>query len=354
MSPIQPSRQAAPNAKPTPKPIQDGAIFRARPAEHDAQPVNFGEFIKRAMREPKFEDRVPAGLDEPTHRLERSGNIATTMNLGVEPVERRQVVARDENTTRAHDLRGLPVNAALGAEQAHADHALALIQAGSVIGQAGAVIEPYPSDKGRIWTLGEAEFHQTPNDADAPDAGIEFAAAGDWDLHQDGDFPAWGCSLDVTRRMQKLAGVELVESLLRGAIQRGARRVIDKAAVAAITAARPAGAAPTLADLAAAGITEASSVRAVIGTGGDASTGLAIDGGSGRANVHGYAAAGLSRDLAETAIIGDFEKLLMMVDPEVHLLAHRYNVTGSLEIAAFFNVQPILLDSARFWILAAA
>ena len=127
----------------------------------------------------------------------------------------------------------------------------------------------------------------------------------------------------------------------------GAVKVIDQAALSAITAARPAGTAPGLSQLVASGV-DLDKARAIIGTA--AHSGQAFD--RGAAYFNGVTAYG-SEHLEAAAIVGDFSSLVILASPRLDIVSKRLDAAGSLEMTAWLEIKPILLEPGRLFTVGA-
>lgn len=325
----------------TPEPMLD-LVGKARQAQ-DAHPI-YGDVTS----------------SEPTGMIRRDPVAMGGFALDEVPASYVRALLRDENdATRwvraigadAPGSAGTPVTVNAAGFAADGRHALALLQREALVARAGAIVRSFPAPKGRVWATQAATFALTADDDPAPDAGIDLSEAGRWDLGDDNLVGTYACHFTVTRELQKMTGDEL-EGILQTAIARGALGAVDAAVIDAITSATTAGAVPTPQDLAAAGIHDAGNIRAMIGTGANAA--VAVDPSTGAMHVGGWQAAGLAPGLTDAAVVADFASVVVLVDPEVAVIAHRHNLAGRLEMTAFLQVKPILLDPARVWRVAAA
>jgi hypothetical protein len=323
------------------------------------------DLIDHARRAVGYQDHTPAGADEPTFRRSKPAAVPAGLDLRVAPVDAalRGVAVDAENMSRT-DLRALGVSggsgtAAYGDGSAAGDfaadgrHAFDLLTTRPAVARAGAVIRDFPAERGRIFGVERATFAAVTDDAPAPDAGVEFAEAGGWDLGDDSSVTTYGCTIRATRALEKLVGRDTLEQLLFGALSAGAARAVDAATLDAITGATGTiTGTPALADFAAAGVTDPAVLRAVLGAEANAA---ALDPATGRAHVSGFEVAGMTDALStQHAVIGDWSSVVVLVEPEMRLIAHRLDAQGSLEITSFLDVKPVLLDPARLAVIDGA
>lgn len=318
------------------------------------------DIIDHTRRQLSYADHTPAGLDEPTFRRAKNPAIMSELDLKNERAALDLLaVGVNAETMDAFEItetRSLSVNGGAGdpmygdgsnaagvtvAEQ----HAFDLFKTAPVVARAGAVIEEFPAERGRLLKSGIATFEAVADDEAAPDGGVEFGQFGAWDLGTDA--VSYGCTIRATRQLEKLAGPENLELLLHRALTLGAVKVVDQAALAAITAARPAGTGPSVSQLVAAGV-DLDKARAIIGTG--AHSGQAFD--RGAVYFDGMTAFG-SEHLTEAAIVGDFSSLVILASPRLDIISKRLDAAGSLEMTAWIEVKPFLLEPGRLFTVGA-
>lgn len=363
----KPTNRWTPGAKPTtPARARDlEGQHMTRAAATNARPLR--DVIDHARRAVGYQDHTPAGMDEPTLRRSKPAAVPAGLDLRVAAVSPAlRGVAVDVETLDRIDLRALGVSGGAGAAAfgdgsaagdfaADATHAFDLLQRQAAVARAGATIREFPAERGRVFGVETATFGAVADDADAPDAGVELAEAGAWDMGDDASVQTFACQLTVTRALEKLAGREVIEALVFGALANGAARAIDKHVLDTILAASGTGAGvPDLSALAAAGVTDPEAVVGILGA--EAlGTGAAMDPATGRAHLDGFGIAAMTDQLtAHHAIVGEWSSVVAMVNPEARIVAERLDASGSLRIVSFVDVWAVPLDPARLFIVDGA
>lgn len=316
--------------------------------------------IDHTRRQLGFSDHTPVGMAEPTHRTAKAPAIMGTLELHNERAALDLLaVGVNPQTMGAFSLRALGVNGGAGtplygdgsnAAGTAADtiNAFDLFKTVPAVALAGATIREFPAERGRLVKSDLATFQAVADDADAPDAGVEFGEFGTWDLGDDASVSSYGCTITATRKLEKLVGRDNLETLLTRALVLGAVKVVDQVTLTAITTARVAGTAPGLADLVAAGA-DLRNQRAIIGTASHAGQTFI----QGHAYFHGITAHG-SDQLSSAALVGDFSSVVVLVEPELRIVSKRLDAAGNLEMSAWIDVKPILMEPGRLFNVAGA
>lgn len=315
------------------------------------------EIINHTRAQLGYADHTPAGLDEPTFRRQKPAAIMAELDLTNERAALDLLaVGVNVETMDAFEVRALGVNGGAGTPlygdgsnaagfKADTVHAFDLFQTVPAVSRAGAVVRDFPAPRGRLLKSDIATFGTVGDDQDAPAAGVEFAEYGTWDLGT-GTGITYGCTITANRRLEKLAGRDNLEALLTRALTLGAVKVVDQVTLAAITAARTAGTAPTVADLVAAGVS-LDSARAIIGK--TAHVGQTFD--QGRPYFQGVTAYG-SEHLAPAAVVGDFGSVVILANPRLEIISKRLDSAGNLEMTAFMDIKPVILEPGRLFVVA--
>ncbi len=154
---------------------------------------------------------------------------------------------------------------------------------------------------------------------------------------------SYGVAFKLTRRQMKERGDEQTAAELLTGIYSGVARIVDKLALQAVLANTPE--AFSLAKAAAAGVRVAD-LRGLVGT--DAT------GASFRADGQ-LVAAGIPAELTpvtDQTVIGQFDRALAVVGPDMSVLVNRLNANGDVTVTAWLSVDAVAPDAGRFWVAA--
>ena len=319
---------------------------------------NMNKLIDSTRSQLGFTARTAPGFDEPISVIKRDPVVSASFNLREEEADISLLAfAVDSATMVTSEIRALGVvggagtalysgNKPASGQAIDIKHAFDLFKTTPAVARAGAIVREFLAPKGRLVKSDVAGFALLADDATAPDAGLEFGEFGTWDLGDPASVPSYGCTVTVTRKLEKLAGSDTMEAMLQQALILGAVKVVDQVVQAAIIAARPAGAAPTVAGLVSAGC-ELTNVRAIVGKAAHSAAQFV----QGAPYFAGVPAMG-SDLLNPAAIVGDFSSVVVFVDPALRVISKRLDATGRFEMTAFISVKPFLLEPGRLFTVA--
>lgn len=291
--------------------------------------------LEAANRAIGFTDRIAVGMDPDTaRRIPRRAAV----NARIELRQLMPAIAESSGRSVEAVASGLSRCIAAGAHLIILPSSVAVARAGNSI----ALME----EPGALEVVNPAAFELLTVAGDDPEGEIETlsnpiarAAVDRETLSQ------FAVRVKVSRRAQKLHGLDRITSQLVEAVAMGLGRVFDKELLRVVDAATlvEVGTAQAVATSAAAAGLRWGDLRAVIGTGAAAGS-VAVEHGTLRAlGVPGE----LTADTAK-AYVADWRGAGVFVSDAVDLIIDRTSAAGDLVVTAWCGAQGVIADPSRF------
>ncbi|CAK3495169.1 hypothetical protein VCRA2127O344_50083 [Vibrio crassostreae] len=223
-----------------------------------------------------------------------------------------------------------------------------LVDSVSRLSLLGAFTSPFPSQKGRVVKVGPTEVKKKTRGADAADATPGITSwSWTWKNGDTIDVDEFGATVKVSINAEQLTGLDLTQTVLTS-LSLGMVAAIEKETIAKIVAHKDVNTAePKPADFATENV-EVEKVRALCGTGD--TKGAFIQGQYYRESI----IAEVSANYAGEAIVGQFDRVMTQLSPEVYIQVSPFNLDQSVQITMLFNHKTVLLEPGKLWAIPKA
>ncbi|GAB3528121.1 hypothetical protein [Photobacterium alginatilyticum] len=282
------------------------------------------------------------------------GNVIGTMPGIAAPVgglfDLRQITA-NLDTIRGHAVgegqRAAIVDVPVGVAVEDTD-LFSLVDKLSRLSLLGAFISPFPAQKGRVVKVGPTEVKKKTRGEDAADATPAITSwPWTWKSGDTIDVDEFGATVKISINAEQLTDLNLTQTVLTS-LSLGMVAAIEKETIAKIVAHKDTNKTePKAADFATQNV-EVEKVRALCGTG-DTKGGF-IQGKYYRENI----IAEVSDKYAGEAIVGQFDRVMTQLSPEVYIQVSPFNLDQSVQITMLFNHKTVLLEPGLLWAIPKA